>query len=114
MPRPSPAGTSTLPSRWRVLQDFFEFPRLNQRNVGGDHQRAVDAALHAELGRHLDGAGFSGIVGIGNDFEFIFGGQLAPQRDRWSRRATRGRVFQSCSAASTSCSMACANSVRDG
>src|SRR6202034_4012430 len=60
----------------RVLQDFVELPRLNQGDIGWDYERAVYAALDADAGGHLDGAGFSGIVGVGDDFEFVFFGQL--------------------------------------
>ena len=35
--------------RRRMLHDFVELPRLNQGNIGGNHQRAVCSALHAEL-----------------------------------------------------------------
>ncbi len=45
-----------------VFQDFFEFPRLNQGNVGGDNERAIFSALDADARGHLDGASFSGIV----------------------------------------------------
>ena len=48
----------------RVLQNFFQLPRLDQRDVGGDHQRAVNAALDADASGHLDRASFSGIVGV--------------------------------------------------
>src|SRR6266567_3712079 len=34
--------------RGSVLQNFAEFPRLDQGNVGGDYQCAVDAALDAD------------------------------------------------------------------
>ena len=34
------------------------------------------AALDAEARGHFDGSGFSGIVGVGNNFEFIFLGQF--------------------------------------
>ena len=83
---------------WGLLENFFKFPCLNEWNVGGDHQCAVDAALDANAGGHLDGAGFSGIVGIGDDFKTIFAGKLdcewiagddAPPRADSSSRSTR-------------------------
>ncbi len=59
-----------------MLKNFGEFPRLDQRYVCGDHQRALDAALDAEVSSHLNGAGFSGIVWVGDNFELIFGSQV--------------------------------------
>src|SRR5271157_421694 len=55
----------------RVLHNFFQLPRLNQGNVGRNHQRALHAALHAHPSRHLDRAGFSRVLRIGDDFEPI-------------------------------------------
>src|SRR5712692_6183853 len=46
----------------RLLQDFFELPRLNQRNVGGYHERVVDAALLTNPCSHFDGAGLAGVL----------------------------------------------------
>src|ERR1700723_1692900 len=43
----------------RVLQDFVELPRLNQGDIGWDYERAV----------------YTAIVGVGDDFEFVFFGQ---------------------------------------
>src|SRR5450755_2590549 len=57
-----------------LFQDFFEFPCFNQRDVGGNHQGEAGAALHADAGGDLDGAGLSGIVGVGDDFECILAG----------------------------------------
>src|SRR5205809_6697239 len=64
----------------RVFQDLFEFPRLDQRNVGGNHERAGDAALLTNPRGHLDGAGFAGILDVWNDFEFIAAGGLGSVR----------------------------------
>jgi hypothetical protein len=60
-----------------VLEDLVEFPGLNQRNVGRDDERAVCAAFDADLCRHFDGTGFSGIRWVGDDTEFIITRQVS-------------------------------------
>ena len=70
------AGTSTLPSAGACFRISSKFPRLNEGDIGGDHQCALDAAFDADASSHLDGAGLAGIVGIGNDFEPIVGGEF--------------------------------------
>jgi hypothetical protein len=59
-----------------LLQDFFELPGLDEWNVGGDHEGKFIPALFADASGHFDGAGFTGICGIGDDFELILGSEL--------------------------------------
>src|ERR1700722_11737062 len=72
--------------RQSLLQDFFEFPRFEQRNVGRNHQRALDAPLDADASGHFDGPGFPRIVRVRHYFKPIFGGQIGR---KWIARYDR-------------------------
>ena len=62
-------GDQNAAFRGSLFQNLFELPRLNQRNIGGDHQCAGDATVYADLRGHFDSAGLARVCRVGNDFE---------------------------------------------
>src|ERR1700733_417715 len=71
-------GSSSVGGRYQerafvrsMLQNLIELAGLNERNICGDDERAVEAALYAESCCHLDGAGFTGIREVGDDLEIV-------------------------------------------
>src|SRR5580693_7568426 len=78
--------------RGSALQNLFELASLYQRNIRGNDERAVDAARHAEARGHFNGAGFTGICGVGNDLEIVLLREVDRERiagDEGAGRAVR-------------------------
>ena len=72
-----------------AVENFFQLAGLNQRNIRGDDECAVDAARYTDTCRHLNGAGFAGIRRVGNDFEIVLPREIDGERIAGYQRAGR-------------------------
>src|SRR6202521_5999432 len=54
----------------RGFQNLFEFPSFDQRNIAGNHERAVYTSRLAEPRRHFDSIGLTTVCIVRNDLEF--------------------------------------------
>src|SRR5579871_104242 len=66
--------------RRSLFQHLFEFPRLDQRNIGGNYQGPCGSALRAHARGHLDCACLSGILRVRDNLKPIF---LRKLRRKW-------------------------------
>jgi len=72
-----------------MRKNLLDLAGLNQRNVRGNDERAVDAARYADLRGHFDGAGFPWVREIRNDFEIVFPRQFESEWVTCNQRAGR-------------------------
>src|SRR5580658_5720873 len=54
-----------------MRKNLSQLAGLDQRNIGWNDKGVVDATGYADLRSHLDGSGFAGICGVGNDFKAV-------------------------------------------